>query len=396
MRHAPRMLFRNLPHRLLVVVGRLPLQHRRALSTAHGATDPLRILFCGSDAFSCESLRALHGEHVRGGGGLVEALDVMVLPPKRTGRGLKQLRQVPCKAVAEELGLRVHQRETFRDWELPAGTNLVVVVSFGLFVPPRILRSAKYGGLNVHPSLLPDLRGPAPIHHAMLRGQEHIGISLQTLDDKEFDHGTVLAQTPPPGVPVRPGSSIHEVTRDVAAAAAEMLVQGLRDRLYMLPHRDVGWLPPWQQGSGPLSHAPKVTKADAQIDWVWWTSADFFERRLRVFASVWTQAVDEAGARRRIIWQDIAPVAQTGEVVSRGRRGVEGTITFVQQPEPRHGDGREKQFVKTVVMDDETGACEVCVDKEEGTWVRVRRVKVEGKEEQAAARALRPFFRSKT
>lgn len=78
-------------------VGRLVLQ-RRAYSSAHQrdddrASDPLRILFCGSDAFSCESLRALHQEHARGGGKLIEALDVMVVPPRRTGRGLKQLRQ---------------------------------------------------------------------------------------------------------------------------------------------------------------------------------------------------------------------------------------------------------------------------------------------------------------
>lgn len=87
---------------------------------------------------------------------------------------------MPCKSVAEELGLRVHQRETFTKWEasyacnmsmiwkiewacanlecfqLPEGINLIVVVSFGLFVPPRIIRASKYGGLNVHPSFLPE------------------------------------------------------------------------------------------------------------------------------------------------------------------------------------------------------------------------------------------------
>lgn len=83
---------------------------------------------------------------------------------------------MPCKLLAEDLGLKIHQRETFTKWDvslenpqlipyyegvteilkLPEGTNLVIAVSFGLFVPPRILKSAKYGGLNVHPSLLPE------------------------------------------------------------------------------------------------------------------------------------------------------------------------------------------------------------------------------------------------
>lgn len=86
------MLLRRVLHpRLAVFPVRGRLTRCRAFSSVRGATDPLRILFCGSDAFSCESLRALHCEHVRDQGALVEALDVMVLPPRRTGRGLRQL-----------------------------------------------------------------------------------------------------------------------------------------------------------------------------------------------------------------------------------------------------------------------------------------------------------------
>ena len=82
---------------------------------------------------------------------------------------------VPIKAVAQELSLPVHERDTFTGWDVsssgvhldiilieyqlpnPQGEpiNLIIAVSFGLFVPPRILKSAEYGGLNVHPSLLP-------------------------------------------------------------------------------------------------------------------------------------------------------------------------------------------------------------------------------------------------
>jgi methionyl-tRNA formyltransferase len=75
--------------------GRLALAPRRVVAHRYNsskASDPLRILFCGSDAFSCESLRALHREHVHNRA-LIEALDVMVLPGKRTGRGLKTVRQ---------------------------------------------------------------------------------------------------------------------------------------------------------------------------------------------------------------------------------------------------------------------------------------------------------------
>lgn len=76
--------------------------HTRLFATEAKQSDPLRILFCGSDAFSCTSLRALHKEHVRNKA-LIERLEVMVLPGKKTGRGLKVLgegtrtRSLHCK-----------------------------------------------------------------------------------------------------------------------------------------------------------------------------------------------------------------------------------------------------------------------------------------------------------
>ncbi|PFH55747.1 hypothetical protein XA68_17689 [Ophiocordyceps unilateralis] len=356
-----------------------PCHSRRFESTAHEhqsrASDPLRILFCGSDSFGCESLRALHGEHARDER-FVEALDVMVLPPKRVGRGMKQIREVPCKALAEELRLPVHQRATFTKWEVPSGTNLIVVVSFGLFVPPRILHSTKYGGVNVHPSFLPDLRGPAPIHHALLRGDRHIGVSLQTLDDKCFDHGTILAQTPSPGLAVPSGASIQEVTALAATAGAQMLVQGLRDGLHVPPHRDAGWKAV-ELADRPLTHAPKVSKADSQVDWARWTTAEDFTRCLRVFASVWTRAADGQGQFRRLILQDVMAVED--EPV-----GVEGSICF------EHDDADTTRLERTVRLDEASGACSLRVS--EGVWVRLMRVKVEGKDWQDAATALGSFL----
>lgn len=148
---------------------------RRGHTTTSGKhSDPLRILFCGTDGISAASLRALGGES-RVNGGLVEAVEVVCMPPRRSGRGLKTVVPGQAMRTAEELGLRCHQIPTFTGWKVwmdglvvptrdelltgdqpPEGINLVIAVSFGLFVPPRILRGAKYGGLNVHPSWLPE------------------------------------------------------------------------------------------------------------------------------------------------------------------------------------------------------------------------------------------------
>ncbi|KAH8156059.1 hypothetical protein CIB48_g12188, partial [Xylaria polymorpha] len=89
---------------------------RRWYSAAPEKTsDPLHILFCGSDEFSCASLKALHDEHVRNPD-LVRSIDVVVRPGKRTGRGYKVVRDPPIRSLAESLGLQIHERDTFTGW----------------------------------------------------------------------------------------------------------------------------------------------------------------------------------------------------------------------------------------------------------------------------------------
>ncbi|PHH64203.1 hypothetical protein CDD80_1150 [Ophiocordyceps camponoti-rufipedis] len=349
------------------------LSPRRWLQTV---SDPLRILFCGSDLMSCKSLCALHRE--LGPGRLVESLEVMVLPPGRVGRGGKELREVTCKTVAEGLKLPIHQRGTFTGWEVPAGTNLIVVVSFGLFVPPRILRSVKYGGVNVHPSFLPDLRGPAPIHRAMLRGDSHLGVSLQTLHESRFDHGVVLAQTPAPGLMIQ--DCIGGVMSMAAEEGAQMLVRGLRQGLHVPPHRDAGWKGVELEGQ-TLMHAPKVTKADSQIDWARWTTVGDFHRHLRVFGSVWTHVVSSMGQIRRLILRHVQRVPEDEDPV-----GIEGTICFQQDG----ADGATRRDM-TARVDRNSGNCAVRLGSG-GVWLRFDSAKMEGKNWQDAAQALGPLL----
>ncbi|KAL7958735.1 formyl transferase [Trichoderma compactum] len=342
-------------------------------------SDPLRILFCGSDAFSCESLRALHREH-EGNAQLIESLDVMVLPPRRTGRGFKDISEVPCKSVAEYLGLRIHQRETFRGWKMPEGTNLIVVVSFGLFVPPRILNSARYGGLNVHPSLLPHLRGPAPIHHAMMRGDKYTGASLQTLDPKAFDHGTVLAQTSSPGFPIPASATLQNLTETLAKVGAELLVQGLRDGLHVPPYTDAGWMAE-QLKDEQLVHAPKVGKGESQISWSEWTPSHF-ERFVNIFNTVWTRARNNKDKFKRVLFLDAESVPEH-DVTGRD----EGVLFRVEAG----NDGKDIQ--RAVRIDDERDA--FYVQTAHGGWVRVKNVKVDGKTTQTARIGLREFLKKK-
>ena len=271
-------------------------------------SDPLRILFCGSDEFSIASLRALHREQ-QARPEFIKSIDVVSRPPKRVGRGLKSLREVPIAEEARKLHLNLHQIDTFTRWQPPKpdrqAINLVIAVSFGLLVPPRILNAAKYGGLNVHPSMLPDFRGPSPLHHTLLHGLSKTGVSVQTLDSKKFDHGLILAQTPEPGVDIpKPDDiTVTELTDFLAPKGAELLLQVIEDRCYVPPLEEIGTTKADQMGVS-IRTAPKLTTEDRHIDWKTWT-ADEIVRKQRVIGPLWNLISTESWPEgRRVIWED--------------------------------------------------------------------------------------------
>ncbi|KAI1372003.1 Formyltransferase [Hypoxylon crocopeplum] len=280
-------------------------------------SEPLRILFCGSDHFSCASLEALHREHVQNPA-LVQSIDVVVRPGKRTGRGYKAIQHPPIRELAEKLGLPVHERDTFTGWDMPPHTNLIIAVSFGLFVPPRLLRASRFGGLNVHPSLLPDLRGPAPLQHALLAGRAATGVSLQTLDAQAFDRGVVLARTPP--LPIPADVDYATLLQSVKSVAAELLVRGLRDGVHVPPLEEAEREENKGVGVGKemeLLHAPKITKRDRQVRA---ENMPYLWRRFRALGPLWFWTRDGRGVRKRVIIERmsspaLSPVSGEDEIV---------------------------------------------------------------------------------
>lgn len=192
---------------------------------------------------------------------------------------------VPIKAVAtQELSLTTHEIDTFTGWTPPNPFDLVVAVSFGLLVPPRILGAAKYGGLNVHPSLLPDLRGPAPIHHTLLKERPRTGVTVQTLHPKHFDRGQILAQTPQPGVEVSAEATPEDLIQDLGILGGQMLVDVLESGAFIPPLKEAGW---YEKSGGPMDHAEKITPAHRFINFATDTAQDILTRH-RVLGNLWT------------------------------------------------------------------------------------------------------------
>ncbi|KAL9108767.1 MAG: hypothetical protein Q9187_008254, partial [Circinaria calcarea] len=345
-------------------------------------SDPLRILFCGSDDFSIASLKALHHEH-KSQPDFIKSIDVVCKPAKRVGRGLKKVREVPIAETARELSLPLHQINTFTGWQPPRpeaeAINLIVTVSFGLFVPSRILKGAKYGGLNVHPSLLPDFRGSAPLHHALLAGCTRTGVSLQTLHDKHFDHGIVLARTPLPGfqIPNHDGATVPELLSLVAPKGADMLVQGIRERLYVPPLQEVQQQT--EDGNKLLTRpAPKIVPDDRHIDWGSWTSETIL-RKQRILGSLWnTLSVMETHSQRthhkRIIWSSsFQKVANFPKPLSPGQIRISADASTSGQ-----GINDPRVYVGTT----------------DGQVLRTEMAKLESERAQPAARALGNLVKS--
>lgn len=170
---------------------------------------------------------------------------------------------MPIQNAAAELRLPTYTLDTFAGWTPPTSFDLIIAVSFGLFIPSRILSRATFGGLNVHPSLLPDLNGPAPIQHAIWKRRTHTGVSIQTLHPRHFDQGIVLAQTAAPGIEIPNRMTAKHLESQLATLGADMLVHVLQSRKYAPPLKEVGW---YMRSNGPTEHAPKITKQDRFID----------------------------------------------------------------------------------------------------------------------------------
>ena len=145
-------------------------------------------------------------------------------------------------------------------------------------------------------------RGPAPLHHTLLCNEENIGLTLQTLHSEEFDRGQILAQSEYPGFK-HSCNNVPDLLALVSPKAAEMLVRGLRDLVYVPPRQDVGWNS--ARGSvQPVRNAPKITPEDRHIDWNTWP-AERILRTHRVIGPLWnmTEAFEDGKIlTKRVIW----------------------------------------------------------------------------------------------
>ena len=138
------------------------------------------------------------------------------------------MKRLPSSSEGRELGIPVEQPRTFRDADVVARLesyrpDIIVVAAYGRLLPPEILAIPPFGCLNLHPSLLPKYRGPAPVAGAILAGDDITGVSLMLLDEG-MDSGPVIAQRERP---IREFDDAATLTDELFADGAILLVETL-------------------------------------------------------------------------------------------------------------------------------------------------------------------------
>lgn len=229
----------------------------------------MRIIYLGTPHIATIPLAAL--AQMPG----IEIVAVVTQPDRASGRG-RQLTPPPVKVLAQALGIAtILQPETLKDDAVVAHIatlkpHMGVVAAYGEILRKNILAIPRYGYLNIHPSLLPLHRGPAPVTSAILAGDDDVGVSVMVLGSK-MDAGPILAQhRRPMPADARAGA----LTEELFHVGAQMLCD------VIMPYA-AGTLTPTPQDDSLASYIGLLSRDNGRIDWH--QPATQIERMIRAY-----------------------------------------------------------------------------------------------------------------
>ncbi len=185
---------------------------------------------------------------------------VVTQPDRPKGRK-RVMTPPPVKVAAERLGLPVLQPEKVKDSEqlqpiLDLQPDLIVTAAFGQILPKQLLDAPKHGCINVHASLLPELRGGAPVHYSILQGKKETGITIMYMVEK-LDAGDILTQSV---VPIEERDNTGSLHDKLSVSGSELL----KDTLPKLLNGDIS---PVKQNDSEATFAPNIKREQEKIDW---------------------------------------------------------------------------------------------------------------------------------
>lgn len=243
----------------------------------------IKIVFMGTPTFAAPSLEALASQH--------EVVAVVTAPDRPAGRG-RQPKASVVKEKAIELGLQVLQPEKLKAVEFLEELNsfnadLFVVVAFRM-LPEEVWSMPKMGCINLHASLLPDLRGAAPINWALVYGYKKTGVSTFFIE-REIDTGKVILQKE---VPIEANDTAGSLHDKLMALGPDVLLETVQ----LIASGNVTGQSQKEMITGSEKPAPKIFKSDGELDWT--QEAEILLNKIRglsPYPAAWTTLETESG-----------------------------------------------------------------------------------------------------
>ncbi len=214
----------------------------------------MKIVFFGTPEFALPALeRLIESRH--------EVVLVVTQPDKPKGRG-QQVAASPVKEMALRHGLEVIEPVKLRAEGVAeriraVGADLAVVAAYGRILPAEILQAPRLGCINIHPSMLPQYRGPAPIQRAILDGLDETGVSLMLLVE-EMDAGPIVAQQT---VEILGDDDARSLTAMTGVVGADMLLRVVDEA------EASGRIEAEPQNDEEATYAPPLEKHEGLIPW---------------------------------------------------------------------------------------------------------------------------------
>ena len=211
------------------------------------------IIFMGTPEFAVPALKALHKNDQ-------DIALVVTQPDRPKGRGRKRTPS-PVKETAMNLGYSVIQPSSVRTVEFSNciekhTPDFIVVVAFGHIIPKNILNIPEIATINIHASLLPKYRGPAPIQWAIINGEKETGVTTMLMDEG-LDTGDILLSSKLEIAPDDTSDTLHNRLADLGA---DLLIQTLNAF-------ETGDINPISQDHSQVTYAPMLKKNDGRINW---------------------------------------------------------------------------------------------------------------------------------
>lgn len=259
-----------------------------------------------------------------------DVIAVVTQPDRPVGRK-KVLTPPPVKVEALKHNIPVYQPEKIRQSEelktiISLNPDIIVTAAFGQILPKELLDAPKFGCVNVHASLLPELRGGAPIHYSILQGKEKTGITIMYMAEK-LDAGDIISVAE---VKIEEEDTVGTLHDKLSVVGSDLLAE-------TLPKLLAGEITPIPQKDEEATFAPNLKRSDEKIDWS--TSGEEVYNKIRglnpwpVAFTLYQGNVMKVWAGKKVTKTIDAAPGTIVEITNQGPIVATGNDTYIQLTE---------------------------------------------------------------